>query len=425
MANKRGLSRRDFLKSAGVAGVGGVLAARAPTAFGATFLRRRKVTVRVLHHTYKPLNDLHELQLAAFMEENPDIEVKYSTVPDTDYNSIVFPALQAGTAADIVHGFGFSLPAIAAAGYSAPVPDAIAERVKTEFTPITYNSGLYNGVLHSVSDQIGVRLAMWNLDLLEENGITEIPQTWDEVLAMNEKVDRQRGGIYTQAGTHLNWDPVVEWFPPMLWTYGATLWNKDVTEISLEEPESVTVADLWQKLCHPELGYYGDAFVAGHVALVATGSWFKGFVQAGNPDLRLKATVMPKGPVSSPMGAGHQSWFVNAASAPEVQEAAWRVLEYFWMRPQTQLEWLPVGFLPNNLTALNDPLVQEDEWLKPFAEALATAELAYPAGCVGWQKVGDILIEEVTRLSNKDVSPEEFVETMRSRGNAALEEQPC
>ncbi|MCZ7547393.1 MAG: substrate-binding domain-containing protein [Anaerolineae bacterium] len=425
MSKKGTLSRREFLKTASVAGAGAIVAGSAARPAPTFAIRQSQETVRVLHHTYKPLNDLHERHLAEFMEANPDIDVRYSTVPDTEYNAVLFPALQAGTAADIVHGFGFALPAIAAAGYASPVPDEIAERVRTEFTPITYSGGLYQDTLYSVADQIGVRMAMWNLDLLEQNGVSEVPQTWYEVLEMNAKVDRKQGDIYTQAGTHLNWDPVVEWFPPLLWAHGASLWNEDVTEITLDEPGAVQAAWLWQNCCHPELGYYGDAFVAGLVGLVSTGSWFKGFVQEGNPDLRLLATKMPSGPIAAPMGAAHQSWFVNAASPPEVQEAAWRVLEYFWMRPETQLDWLEVGFLPNNLAALNDPLVQNDEWLQPFADALATAELAYPGGCVGWQTVGDILIEEVTRLSNWDITPEEFVRTMRERGNAALAEQGC
>ena len=69
MRVNRKLSRRDFLKATGAMGASGILAAHMPKAVQPFNILRETVTVRVVYHTYKPLNDLHEQQFAAFMEE--------------------------------------------------------------------------------------------------------------------------------------------------------------------------------------------------------------------------------------------------------------------------------------------------------------------------------------------------------------------
>lgn len=433
MKKNKNVSRRDFLKLASLSTAGVILASCAPQtaatptsgpAAAPTTASTKQITLNVSTHTYKPWNDMFTKQFATYMGQHPNVKINYSLVSDTNGDTETLTRLQAGTGADIFHMIN-TFSAIVAQGYAVPAPSDIADEAKSKCTPLAYQSALYNGKLYALTDNISIRLAIYNSDIMNAHGVTKLPETWDEVTALSEKFLVKSGSTVTQALLQLGWDPYAEWFPAMLWNYGANLWNADVTALALEEPQSITVAKLWQDNTHPDLGYYGDAFVGKKVAMVATGPFYKPYLKTGAPDIKPVSALMPGGPSGRNTGAMVNWFFVNSKASADVQAVAWDLLKYLALTPETQKDWMSLGFLPTHTDLLNSDTVQKDDWLKPFADALAISKADIPVSCVGWAYVQPIVQDEVTRLGAGDLTPEQFVKELRDKGTAQLKKQGC
>jgi multiple sugar transport system substrate-binding protein len=72
-----------------------------------------------------------------------------------------------------------------------------------------------------------------------EQGITNAPKTWDDVIKASTALTKAGGGRYygyVFRGGQGN--PVVADFMPIFWSYGASLFNADRTKVTLDTPEA-------------------------------------------------------------------------------------------------------------------------------------------------------------------------------------------
>ncbi|WDR07454.1 extracellular solute-binding protein [Devosia rhodophyticola] len=147
----------------------------------------------------------YEKFIGAFEAENPGITVKFETFEAANYNTILSTALAGGTGPDLmmVRAYG-GLENVASAGYLMPVS---AENVPAlaDFAPAALEAETMrsDGKIYAVPFASQTMLVIYNKKMFADLGLEE-PQTWDEFLALSQKV-KDSGAMPFANGTATAW----------------------------------------------------------------------------------------------------------------------------------------------------------------------------------------------------------------------------
>lgn len=141
-------------------------------------------------------NDRHDAEylnekIAEFNASNQDIEIKMTTVVE-DYPNMLVMSYTSGNAPDLFYmnarGTGFDLKTFVDAGMLVPYPDSLLndpdfEKVTDASKHIVEGINAINGVPYAIFSVLrsGTRM-IYNMDLLEQAGITELPTTLQELV---------------------------------------------------------------------------------------------------------------------------------------------------------------------------------------------------------------------------------------------------
>lgn len=141
-------------------------------------------------------NDRHDAEylnekIAEFNASNQDIEIKMTTVVE-DYPNMLVMSYTSGNAPDLFYmnarGTGFDLKTFVDAGMLVPYPDSLLndpdfEKVTDASRHIVEGINAINGVPYAIFSVLrsGTRM-IYNMDLLEQAGITELPATLQELV---------------------------------------------------------------------------------------------------------------------------------------------------------------------------------------------------------------------------------------------------
>lgn len=272
--------------------------------------------------TMKPLID-------AFEKENPDITIKFSFAPPVqEYTDTLQKRLLAGQAADV-----FILGNKAEQVGGGYVKDLSDLDVLDELSDFNVKMYSYEGKPY------GVSVASWgggilvNLDLLSTVGVTEPPATWDDFLDLL--------GTLKDAGI----TPFLEPTDGISTTIMAKVGQADAAGGGLDQAiydGDATFAEAWTDpldqwsqmyseglVSKDAAGLTGDQvqteFVAGRVAMIATGSWAVGAVKEGAPDMDFTFWPVP-GPTEGDSfwaGAASPAYAINAHAKNPVAAEKW------------------------------------------------------------------------------------------------------
>ena len=156
-------------------------------------------------------NDRHDLdyveaQIAEYNESNGDgIKINLTVITE-DYENMIQMAYTGGTAPDIVGANNLPLNAFADTGILIPLNDYIdaSEEYKKVNEPYDHafeGKNLRNGNIYSVFSGLrsGVRV-QYNIDVLAENGYTEIPKDLPSYIDMAKAITEKGAGEYYGIG---------------------------------------------------------------------------------------------------------------------------------------------------------------------------------------------------------------------------------
>jgi len=219
MSTKRDVTRRDFLRLAGLAATGTALAAcgvstptpgsAAPTdAAGAaptqaiaapTVIKPRKVRIAVGGWAEASTNQL--FQETDFTKQT-GIEVEVFVRSDTKETELtrVTGAVQAGTSPyDLIDFEDELTTSFSQAGYMLPLNDLIAQEVWDDFSPAmkAYSDvwSTRNGELFRLIHNWEMPYWWYRKDWFDEKGVA-IPTTWDEVREMGQVFTDENAGVW-------------------------------------------------------------------------------------------------------------------------------------------------------------------------------------------------------------------------------------
>lgn len=144
----------------------------------------------------------YEKVIALFNEEHPEIQVEFSPTKNTEYNTVLNTALQAGEGPDIFHlrPYGAGLKLVDA-GFVEPISDLEGlGQYSDEFLAASRGA---DGEQYGVPLNISSTQFFYNKKIFAEQGI-EIPKTWDEFIEVNEKL-LEAGVTPIAMGTKEGW----------------------------------------------------------------------------------------------------------------------------------------------------------------------------------------------------------------------------
>lgn len=180
-------------------------------------------------------------QLAdAFREEHPDVEVSTEVLPWSGRNEKLTTSIAAGANPDVAYLNDDFIPQHGGDGNVIAVDDVIEDE-RDDFLENALGNLSIDGTLYAVPILTSVTTTVMNKNVFDEVGITEYPQTWEEMLAV--------GPQFTEAGYYLtSYSGSLEaslnhTYFPLLWQTGGQVLNEDGTAAAFNSPEGKEALD--------------------------------------------------------------------------------------------------------------------------------------------------------------------------------------
>ncbi len=310
-----------------------------------------------------PNRDVLQVLVDRFNQEHPNIQVESLYVGQAEQQLPKILAAVVGNAPPDLLWFNATLTGqLVELDAIRPLDDWLAASpVKDEIDPALFASMEYQGHTWSVpfgTNNVGV---FYRPSLFKAAGITQLPQTWEELRQVARKltIDKNGDQRIDQHGMLLplgKGEFAVFLWLPFMWSGGGELVSADRQQpAAIENQGAIASLQFWRNLIEdgsavlslPERGFEIDSFLAGKVAMQLTGPWTLGQLKATGVDF----DVFPiPADVHRATAIGGENLFVFK-STPKREQAALKFAEYV-ISQQFQTQWaIGTGYLPVNLKA--------------------------------------------------------------------------
>ncbi|QIZ71973.1 ABC transporter substrate-binding protein [Oxynema aestuarii] len=322
-----------------------------------------------------------------FNQNNPNIEVEALYVGQADQQlPKLLTAIVGNTVPDLLWFSPMLTGQLVELGAIHPLETWLETNPhKADINPVMFETMELDGHLWSIpmaTNNVGI---FYRPSLFEAAGITEIPQTWDDLREVCRQLTRDENGdgepdkygMLLPLGKG-EWT-VFTWLP-FLYSGGGDLVEKG--EPNLVNDGAIAALELWQNLLkeriamnsQPERGYENDPLLSGKVAMQLTGPWTLGYLQETGVDFDV--FPIPEGKRRGTV-LGGENLFLMKTGNTVTERAALEFLDYI-MGEEFQIKWaLDTGYLPINLKAQNSEtyrqFVAENPVLQVFLEQMQWA----------------------------------------------------
>lgn len=328
-----------------------------------------KINVTWWSHNGPAFVDANTQMIEKFTAANPDVNIIYQYFPYDIFVSKLQAGYNSGTVSDMQQMFGTWVTQYAGFALLDPVPADIAASYEERFFPASIGAYKVNDQYFGMPKEFNLEngCMLVNPAILEEVGAPEVPATWQELVDTAVKAtlhdDQNR---VTRAGFQFtDSDTITFLFLANILQQGATYWADDGMHVNFQtdaarkawtdQVELVTVHHV-----DDLTSYSGDRFLyffQGNAAMSMRGPWVIPEGELEFPGLAFEYVNMPPYAGTENRFAAESGWgeVVNAASAPEVKEAAWRFIN-FMDQPENLREWAITTFtIPALVELQGDP----------------------------------------------------------------------
>ncbi|MFW6030709.1 MAG: ABC transporter substrate-binding protein [Halanaerobiales bacterium] len=333
-----------------------------------------EVTIQFMGWEASPLEtEAVQNGINEFMEENPDINVEYTPIPESEYNSRILTMMAGETAPDV-----FFLGSHVYRDYAERgVLENLTDRVEAEigiddFIPSSRTKMLINDEIYGLSSCTVSPVLYYNKEIFDRYNVSYPPANPDEMWDWNEFIDYAKeltiesNGRIQQYGTF--------GFQNFWWTTvlsnGAEVFNEDYTEIRLNEPKAQEalqkIVDLRKEYgVAPEGNFLEDSGMnsaqmlqTGRVAMVVDGSW--ALQELAQMPFEVGIAPLPKLEDSITTGQAHLHAIWEGS---EHKEEAWKFVKYLSSN-EYQLQLVKSGlWMPNREFMYTKEGIKE--WFNP------------------------------------------------------------
>jgi multiple sugar transport system substrate-binding protein len=333
---KRSVTRRNFLKTSGVAAGAAGLAPMLSAPFVARALADNKSLSIVQWSHFVPAYDTWFDKFAEDWGEKNNIAVSVDHIPVQNVPARAAAEASAGSGHDLF-GFNGAGGAHLYRKFFIDVSDLVKEtekkygKVTTIGTQLGYNAD--DGSWSAFPDFYINFPGMYRKSMWEEAGV--LPDTWDNLRVGGAKLKKKGNPVGISLG-HSN-DPSTTW-RGLLWSYGAAVQDETGKKVVLDSKEAVEAvkyaAALYKEAMTSEVLSWNDASNNQYIDS-GVGSYIVNPISAYRTAQTLNKSVAddifviepPKGPVRQLMGAASE--FYGIWKFAKNKEAAIEFLKYY------------------------------------------------------------------------------------------------
>lgn len=139
-----------------------------------------------------------------FQQSYPNVNIKVTGIVWEDMMNKTRLAVNGGAAPDMAHQHAF---VAGNQGFAEQLDDLWAEwGAEGDFLPGAMEDVSWNGVKYGVPLDINTIMLIYNKDIYEQEGITEVPKTLDELLEVSKKLSKEDGSRYGFVSSASPWN---------------------------------------------------------------------------------------------------------------------------------------------------------------------------------------------------------------------------
>lgn len=323
---------------------------------------------------------------AKFTEENPNIEVVYNPVKNTEYDGYLMTALKSGKGEDVIQSRNDENGALVYdAGYLIPLDETMLPNMKDH--PKVYCDHFIgsDGKYFAIPSNFVAHGVIYNKGIFDKLNLQE-PATWEEFKQVCQKL-KDNGIVPLATGTKDEWSLSNMWTASIYANFcKGEEWRTKVIkgEDDFMNPGFVDHYKLIKEL-KPYLpeGFSGlsytdtqQMFLSEEAAIFMAGSWDYPYFHTTNPNLQIGIFPLPvvnKGDTNYVTWSPGAGYSINKNSPN--QEAAKTYINWLLSEAGCKLvaDEMP-GFFATHpkITEYSDPIAKEwASWIKPDASNMA------------------------------------------------------
>lgn len=367
--------------------------------------------------------------IATYEEANPGVTIEWVDIPGDQIEQQLLTAIAGGDVPDVVN-----LNTDLTLQVSATNPDilvntteAVPSEVREQYFEGLWNSTTYGEATYGIPWYATVRVVLYNKQIFEEAGVTEPPQTYDDLVSIAESVK--------ETSDKWGYAPNINLVESFLMA-GVPLVNEDRTAAAFNTPEGIAVGqyyiDLKDRGLIPEdilaKGFQGELqlYKEGSLAMQLAGASLLRQIENDAPEVYANTDVAPHPTREAnvlPVALMH---LVIPAQSESVEQATDFAL--FVTNAENQLELAKNSVtVPSVITATEDEFFQQEDTLdakarKVMAEELAIAQDPF-LGLPEWGRLEKALRDEYTAAWAGTKTTEEAMNDAAETWNSILSEQ--
>ncbi len=358
-------------------------------------------------------------EIAAFMEEYPNINVTAEIVGWGDAYGRIQTAVQGGEGPCITQLGTTWVPTFGSMGGLRPYADEDIAALggKENFVEASWNTGVVEGTMMAVPWVSDPRVIVYRADVLDQLGLTPEEAFADIDAYIETLVAIEDAGLTNADGVEISgivhpgrndwnvWQNATMW----IWAYGGSI--LDGKEAVFNSPEAVegvtTFNSLYGMGLTPEdtlelnSSQADSRFGEGSVATIMSGAWLISLARDPESSGWTEEAANNIAFVPFPEGPGGQHTFFGGSNlaimngCPHPEEAMQFV--QFLLSPEPQIRYSSsVGLLPTTNDALADPTFTEDEDFSVFLTAMDFGRV--PPNIPEWGQVENNLQSALSSL---------------------------
>nr|WP_246376227.1 extracellular solute-binding protein [Conyzicola lurida] len=357
--------------------------------------------------------------MATFKEENPDLDLEVTLIPESEYNTKLQAAIASGTGPDIAQTYTEAQAGFIKGEAFAAVPDRLVD--EDSFFPGSWAAGEVDGVAYTVPWYAYTYTLVYRKDLADAAGLTA-PATWEDAIPFFEGL--QSAGAVKGFGASIGWDSYTgQDLAQLVWQAGGELISDDESEWTLDTPEMIEAINYSASYftsgaadtSSPGFLDTQPYFVSGKSVSMITGPWVIGQFDAvaeedGWTAENVGSTLVPAGSAGSVGAIAGGSLGVLADS--DNQDAAWKVVR-FLSESDTQIaQYESYGSLPAVQAAWDDPAIADQPLLDAFFEQLQSTR-SYPQRTT-WLQIATQMGTEMESVAKGQETAEEAAANLQA-----------
>ncbi|MBQ9238007.1 MAG: extracellular solute-binding protein [Treponema sp.] len=406
------------------------------------------ITLKLWTHEDPNRQRLEEGYATAYMAAHPNVTIEYSVYPSGRIQDLISTAYASRNAPSIWNLELQKAYPLLAQGICAPLdPAAIGARTETEIIdmylehmldPVVDAKGELGprGKIYGLSLELNNWCMYLNKKIFRDAGLdpeTEYPKTWEDVMAVSERIVRRTGNTIIRRGFDFRYpDYLISWVP-MVNQLGGRVVSDDGTE-------AITNLDAWTRVLEymQEFGPNGKnlgsptykrprtAFDtdSNEIALSLSGLYQEARIATVNPDFYTSGEWMV---IPYPVFVGgldlagcyyFQYYMVNSQIPEREQREAWRFISFMLSHPEDYLN--EVALVQPRRSLIESDAYKNMPYSGVFLDDLARAEPVY-YGAASWQ-INQLINEAIEEVMLNNVSPRTAAEKLKRSAQRVLDE---